>query len=214
MAHTRDFAVPFQKAYCTVPVIENNPDTLTLVDLSRQFTKMENQHVNVPTPGLFDGRTSFELDLDEIDSCEWCYPVPTGKVISHYGGSRKSHSGTDIKAPRGEKILAAFDGVVRFSGTYSAYGKMIVVRHANGLETCYAHNKKNLVKVGDVVKAGDAIALVGRTGRASTEHCHFEVRVNGQAINSNNLFDHSSHRLKTGILIFKKSGRRVIVKSR
>lgn len=187
-------------------------ETVVLVDLTRPLTKVETQHVKVPTPGLFEDRTSFKLDLNNLDSCAWCYPLPEGKVISHFGGSRKNHSGTDIKAPRGEKILAVFDGVVRFSGTYSAYGKMIVIRHANGLETCYAHNKQNLVKVGDVVQAGDPIALVGRTGRASTDHCHFEVRVNGYAINSNHLFDHSAHSLEKGILVFKKSGHRVLVK--
>lgn len=198
------------KCFDLSPVEEEN-DT-TLVDLSRPLTKMETQHVKVSTPGLFENRTSFKLDLDNIDSCAWCYPLPEGTVISHFGGTRKSHSGTDIKAPRGEKILAVFDGVVRFSGTYSAYGKMIVIRHANGLETCYAHNKQNLVKVGDMVQAGDPIALVGRTGRASTDHCHFEVRVNGYAINSNHLFNHSSHCLKKGILVFRKSGHRILVR--
>lgn len=182
-----------------------------IVDLERPLSDFETQHVAVPTPGLFDESSSFTLDLSRIS--DWSYPLPGAKVISPYGGNRKSHSGTDLKTFPKDKIHAVFSGIVRFSGNYSAYGKMIVIRHANGLETCYSHNAQNLVKVGDKVKAGDVIALVGRTGRASTEHCHFEVRVNGMSFNSAMLFDHSTGRLRSGKLTFKKSGNRVLVKA-
>lgn len=170
------------------------------LDLSRTFTPLERQHVGVTTPGLFVMSNTLTVNLDR--ERKWCYPLPGAKVISPYGGARKNHTGTDIKTVPGDKIRAVFDGVVRFSGTYSAYGKMVVIRHANGLETCYSHNKKNLVKVGDRVKAGDAIALMGRTGRATTEHCHFEVRVNGVPFNSDFIFDHPRHALRTGELHF------------
>lgn len=183
------------------------------VDLSRPFTALEMQHVGVATPGLFDRSTSFSVDLGRIS--RWSYPLPGARVISPYGGSRKNHTGTDLKTVPKDKIRAVFDGVVRFSGVYSAYGNMVVVRHANGLETCYAHNAKNLVKVGDRVRAGDALALVGRTGRASTEHCHFEVRVNGVPFNSDYLFDHAAHRLRTCKLTFvRKADGGISVKSR
>ena len=125
-------------------------------------------------------------------------------MISPYGGARKNHTGTDLKTKPRDKIRAVFDGVVRFSGKYSAYGNMVVVRHANGLETCYSHNAKNLVRVGDRVKAGDAIATVGRTGRATTEHCHFEVRVNGVPFNSDYIFDHGRHALRKDKLTFTR----------
>ena len=72
------------------------------------------------------------------------------------------------------------------------------------LETCYSHNAKNLVRVGDRVKAGDAIATVGRTGRATTEHCHFEVRVNGVPFNSDYIFDHGRHALRKDKLTFTR----------
>lgn len=180
-----------------------------IIDLNRPLSAFETQHVVVQTPGLFDASSSFTLDLSRIS--DWSYPLPGAKVISPYGGNRKSHSGTDLKTFPKDKIRAAFSGVVRFSGNYSAYGKMIVIRHANGLETCYSHNAKNLVKVGDRVKAGDVIALVGRTGRATTEHCHFEVRVNGMSFNSAMLFDHSTGSLRSGKITFKKSDNRVLV---
>ncbi len=182
------------------------------VDLSRPFSARERQDVGVPTPGLFADESWFAIELGRIS--RWCYPLPGAKVISPYGGARKNHTGTDIKTRPNDKIRAVFDGVVRFSGPYSAYGNIVVIRHANGLETCYSHNARNLVRVGDRVKAGDPIALMGRTGRATTEHCHFEVRANGVPFNSDYIFDHSHHVLKSGKLIIRrKSGGGITVKA-
>ena len=173
-----------------------------LVDLDRPLTAMERQHVGVATPGLFENTSVITIDLGRVG--DWSYPLPGAKVISPYGGKRRNHTGTDLKTRPKDKIRAVFDGVVRFSGKYSAYGNMVVVRHANGLETCYSHNARNLVKVGDRVKAGEAIATVGRTGRATTEHCHFEVRVNGVPFNSDYVFDHASHTLRNDKLTFRR----------
>lgn len=138
-------------------------------------------------------------------SHNWCYPLPGAKVISAYGSrGGRSHSGTDLKTKPNDNILAAFDGEVVFSGPYSGYGNLIRIKHDNGLETYYSHNSKNLVKVGDHVKAGDVIALTGRTGRATTEHLHFETRINGQSVNSARFFDHDRHQLR--LEAFTKDG--------
>ena len=135
----------------------------------------------------------------------WCYPLPGAKVISPYGArGGRSHSGTDLKTKPNDNILAAFDGEVVFSGNYYGYGNLIRIKHDNGLETYYSHNSKNLVKQGDHVKAGDVIALTGRTGRATTEHLHFETRINGQSVNSARFFDHTTHQLRTDA--FSKDG--------
>jgi murein DD-endopeptidase MepM/ murein hydrolase activator NlpD len=139
------------------------------------------------------------------NSQNWCYPLPGAKVISPYGArGGRSHSGTDLKTKANDNILAAFDGEVVFSGNYYGYGNLVRIKHANGLETYYSHNSKNLVKQGDRVKAGDVIALTGRTGRATTEHLHFETRINGQHVNSNRFFDHTTHQLRTDA--FSKDG--------
>jgi murein DD-endopeptidase MepM/ murein hydrolase activator NlpD len=131
------------------------------------------------------------------NSQNWCYPLPGAKVISAYGArGRRGHSGTDLKTKPNDNILAAFDGEVVFSDNYYGYGNLIRIKHANGLETYYSHNSKNFVKVGDHVKAGDVIALTGRTGRATTEHLHFETRINGQHVNSARFFDHTTHQLR------------------
>lgn len=145
---------------------------------------MEVNHIRVNTPGLFNERKSFSIHLDSIKENEYCFPLPGGKVISAYG-ARRGHSGTDIKTKANDTIRCAFDGIVRMAKTYAAYGNVVVVRHDNGLESIYSHNSRNLVKSGDIVKAGDAVGLTGRTGRATTEHLHLEFRIDGQHFNPN-----------------------------
>lgn len=173
-----------------------------------EFTQAEKRIVATPTKGLFDNKDVLTVDLGQYDEGEWCYPLEGSKVISPFGGRRR-HSGVDIKTRPNDDIKSVFDGVVRFSQPYYGYGNVIVVRHANGLETLYSHNSKNLVKVGDHVKAGQVIALTGRTGRATTEHCHFEVRVNGRIVNPSKLFDFKTRTLKTDLLGFNRYGQSV-----
>ena len=140
---------------------------------------------------------------EQADSSQWwCYPLPHAKVISPYGGKRH-HSGTDIKTKPNDNIYAAFDGEVVFEGNYGGYGNLIRIKHPNGLETYYSHNSKDFVKKGNMVKAGQVIALTGRTGRATTEHLHFETRVNGKAVNSEKFFDHANHTIR--LRAFKKT---------
>lgn len=119
------------------------------------------------------------------------------KVISKYGPrGRRLHTGTDVKCRLGDTIVSAFDGVVRMAKTYSGYGYTVVVRHYNGLETVYAHLSKIKVKVNQTVYAGDLIGLGGRTGRATTEHLHFEVRYLTEHFNPELLFDFENGTLR------------------
>ena len=119
----------------------------------------------------------------------------------------------DLKTCANDTIVSAFEGIVRLAKPYYAYGNVVVVRHYNGLETVYSHNSKNLVKPGDHVKAGQPIALTGRTGRATTEHLHFEVRVNGQHFNPNMVFNLEERKLNDQCLVFTKKGNGIAVKS-
>ena len=98
------------------------------------------------------------------------------------------------------------------SKPYSAYGNVIVVRHPSGLETVYSHNSKNLVQSGDTVKAGQPIALTGRTGRATTEHLHFETRINGQHFNPNILFNMKTEALRHECIRCTKNANGIVVK--
>ena len=160
----------------------------------------------------FKNNNEFSINFAEYSEEDWCYPMKGGKVISSFGGKRR-HAGTDIKTKAGDPIYAAFEGKVVRSGTHYGYGLCIVIRHANGLETLYSHQKKNLVKVGDWVKAGDQIGIVGRTGRASTEHCHFEVKCNGRPFDSAKIFNHANNTLKSQTLVFRKTKKGVSISS-
>jgi murein DD-endopeptidase MepM/ murein hydrolase activator NlpD len=165
------------------------------------------QTMSLSTNDPFQGKQFYRLNLDLIsaDANAWHYPLDNSHVISGFGG-RRHHSGTDIKNGPGTKIYAAFDGKVIQSGVFSGYGKCITIRHRNGLETRYSHNSKNLVTVGEMVKAGQVIGIVGRTGRATTEHVHFETRINGKAFDSSYVFDHVKNTLQKGTLQFRKNG--------
>ena len=146
---------------------------------------------------------TFRLDLEKIEEKAWAYPLPDAKVISPYGGKRR-HSGVDLKTKPNDEIVAAFDGEVVASGPYFGYGNCIRIKHAYGLETLYSHQSKNFVKKGDKVKAGQVIGLTGRTGRATTEHLHFEMSFGGRRLDPAIVFDHSNHKLKAATLHLTK----------
>ena len=146
---------------------------------------------------------TFRLDLEKIEEKAWAYPLPDARVISPYGGARR-HSGVDLKTKPNDEIYAAFDGEVVASGPYYGYGNCIRIKHAYGLETLYSHQSKNMVKKGDKVKAGQVIGLTGRTGRATTEHLHFEVSFDGKRLDPAIIFDHSNHKLKAATLHLTK----------
>lgn len=146
---------------------------------------------------------TFRLDLEKIEEKAWAYPLPDAKVISPYGGKRR-HSGVDLKTKANDEIVAAFDGEVVASGPYYGYGNCIRIKHAYGLETLYSHQSKNFVKKGDKVKAGQVIGQTGRTGRATTEHLHFEMSFGGRRLDPAIVFDHSNHKLKAATLHLTK----------
>ena len=100
-----------------------------------------------------------------------------------FTGGSAMHSGLDFKGPHGTEILAAADGVISSAGWQGGYGKCIEITHANGLVTRYAHLSGIDVTVGQPIKRGVQIGRMGSTGRSTGSHLHFEVRMNGQAIN-------------------------------
>jgi murein DD-endopeptidase MepM/ murein hydrolase activator NlpD len=117
-------------------------------------------------------------------------PVEDGWLSSGYGkrndpftGKQDFHDGLDFAGKQGSEVRAVGDGVVSWAGIKSGYGKLIEINHGNGYTTRYGHNQSNLVKVGDTVKKGQQIALMGSTGRSTGPHVHFEVLRNGKAVN-------------------------------
>jgi murein DD-endopeptidase MepM/ murein hydrolase activator NlpD len=111
------------------------------------------------------------------------WPVD-GQVSSTFGRRRIGwHKGIDIKADLGMPVAASAAGTVAISGYETRYGRVIKIEHINGFMTVYAHNDQNLVEVGSRVAPGQLIAVVGRTGRATSHHVHFEIRQAGLAYN-------------------------------
>jgi murein DD-endopeptidase MepM/ murein hydrolase activator NlpD len=98
-------------------------------------------------------------------------------------GGRRMHQGVDFAGPYGSDVLAVASGVVTWAGVRAGYGKVVEIDHGNGYKTKYAHNSKNLVKVGDVVEAGEKIARMGSTGRSTGAHVHFEVWYENRPVN-------------------------------
>jgi hypothetical protein len=170
-------------------------------------------HINIGYYKLSEAAIPDTLVLDILPEnfAAFVYPVPTSnKVISRFGkrGSR-NHEGTDVKVSRGDTILAAFDGKVRLSKVFYGYGIMVAIRHYNGLETVYGHLSKTLVKNNEWVAAGTPIGLGGRTGRASTDHLHFETRILGEPINPEDYIDFGKGELKANVLYFDKRKRKL-----
>lgn len=218
------------KVYCDFSIIVNggriNPTSVVNLNnhhLKRQTLLFEKNgaYVNVSTLGdksefeeteeemkeeaMFEKSNTFKWNLEKIKDEAWAYPLPGAKVISPYGGKRR-HSGVDLKTKPNDEIRAAFDGVVTRSAPHYGYGNCIVIRHKNGLETLYSHQSRNLVKVGEKVKAGQVIGLTGRTGRATTEHLHFETYFKGRRFNPNLIFDHNARQLQKSTITFTKGG--------
>lgn len=116
-------------------------------------------------------------------------PIAGGWLSSSYGyridpfnGKKTFHSGIDFAAKEGTNVLAVADGIVSFIGQRNGYGELIELDHGNGYVTRYAHNEEIIVKTGDRIKKGEAIALMGSTGRSTGPHVHFEVLREGTKI--------------------------------
>ncbi|HYQ71783.1 MAG TPA: M23 family metallopeptidase [Gammaproteobacteria bacterium] len=117
-------------------------------------------------------------------------PVEDGWLSSRYGkrndpfsGKQEFHKGLDFAGKKGSEVVVVGDGVVTWAGERSGYGNMVEVSHGDGYVTRYAHNEKHLVNVGDTVRKGQQIALMGSTGRSTGPHVHFEVLHDGKTVN-------------------------------
>ena len=116
-------------------------------------------------------------------------PVSTGYISSYFGeradpfdGLEKFHKGVDFAGNLGSDVVAVAAGVVTWAGERSGYGKLIEINHGDGYATRYAHNQRTLVAVGQTVKRGESIALMGSTGHSTGPHVHFEVLHNGRQV--------------------------------
>jgi lipoprotein NlpD len=138
-----------------------------------------------PPPPVTRGPRGLELAVPDFVEVSPLFTWPVeGPVTSTFGRRRSAwHRGIDIKADRGAVVFAAAGGVVVTSGVEPRYGRVVKIEHDDGFVTVYAHNEENLVQAGMHVSPGDPIATIGRTGRATAHHLHFEIRRNGAVYN-------------------------------
>jgi murein DD-endopeptidase MepM/ murein hydrolase activator NlpD len=146
--------------------------------LNRQFARLDALQVLLQDRELENERTP----------AGW--PVKSGWISSGFGerndpftGKKTRHEGVDFAGIKGSEVLGVASGVVTWAGARQGYGKLIEIDHGNGYVTRYAHNDELLIRVGDGISAGQTIARMGSTGRASSPHVHFEVLYRGEAVN-------------------------------
>ena len=149
-----------------------------------------------------------EVDLLLCDSVHSWHMPGEGRLVSPYKVRRgHKHQGVDLGLPYGQPVYAAFDGIVRaalpprFTG---GYGNVVVLRHANGLETYYGHLSKYIVETDDLVTAGEIIGYCGSTGRSTGPHLHFETRYMGQSFDPERIFNFQEGTLRDSVFTLKK----------
>ena len=158
---------------------------------------------------LFKTDTNHNTKIQLTDSlwnCNYHHPILLDYPVTSGFGKRngKKHEGTDIDLEVKDPVHAAFSGMVRYAKMHKSYGRLVIIRHYNGLETYYAHLHALNVHSGDIVEAGDIIGLGGSSGRSTGSHLHFEVRYKGIAINANHIISFGRKKLRTDKIVLNK----------
>ncbi len=145
---------------------------------------------------------------NEKEGRNWAKMLDQFRLSSHFGWRNgRWHKGTDLALDTGDKVYAAFDGIVRISGTFNGYGRTVLLRHYNGLETLYGHLSKIAFEPNTLVKAGDVIGLGGSTGRSSGPHLHYETRYEGNQFDTENIYDYTNNQIRIRMQEFTVSSR-------
>lgn len=174
--------------------VDVNGDDLLFMEIDALITDDEIAEIISDQSEIYNELVSkLENQLTYLESRPDFYPT-VGRLSSKFGyrrdpitGASKKHNGIDISNSVGTKIYSAGSGVVTFSGYSGAFGRVIIIDHGYGYESVYSHCSELLVSAGDTVSKGDLIAKMGRTGRTTGSHLHFEIRYKGTPINPLNI---------------------------
>jgi murein DD-endopeptidase MepM/ murein hydrolase activator NlpD len=200
---TVSYAQPSHNKVKPAELITSNEAAEEITVSESFYTNWNSAHVMIARTDYNSLPENLPVNLKEGNS-EFVFPVK-GQLLGQfcYRG-RVPHTGVDIALRKGTPVYSSFDGVVRMAKSYGGYGKLVVVRHLNGLETVYAHLSKIKVKVNQKVKAGDIVGLGGRTGKATANHLHFETRFNGAAFDPMLMMDFGTYDLKNDTLVLHR----------
>ncbi|HHX82643.1 MAG TPA: peptidoglycan DD-metalloendopeptidase family protein, partial [Pseudomonadaceae bacterium] len=157
------------------------PDFVSELDALARQIESRQQQLNLLDTIIIEREADSEFQVSGRPVKKGYISSGFGRRIDPFTGNVALHQGVDFATGQiGEEVFAVAAGVITWAGERSGYGKMVRVNHGNGYETLYAHDDQILVKVGDVVKKGQLIALSGTTGRSTGPHVHFEVHKNGR----------------------------------
>jgi murein DD-endopeptidase MepM/ murein hydrolase activator NlpD len=165
------------------PAINEKP-IASLYACTSEICEMVEEYENIETVPNFDERVHVEVALESNPTKIIMSPPVRGyRISSRFGmrrhpvlGTKRLHAGIDYATPSGTPIKAVADGVIIFARKNGGYGNLLIIRHANGETTRYAHLERFLAKVGETVSKGRVVALSDNTGLSSGPHLHFEIR--------------------------------------
>nr|CEH55928.1 Putative peptidase [Xanthomonas citri pv. citri]CEL43304.1 Putative peptidase [Xanthomonas citri pv. citri] len=154
----------------------------TLGQVEQQFSA-SGQQLNVLASLMFDHQLEQNSVPSRMPIRNTYIPSGFGGRADPFDGGSAFHKGVDFHANVGDPVLSVADGVVSYAGVRGGYGNVVEVDHGNGYVTRYAHNSRLVVKVGDLVRAGQQVARAGSSGRSTGAHVHFEVWADGRVVN-------------------------------
>ncbi|NQX97599.1 MAG: peptidoglycan DD-metalloendopeptidase family protein, partial [Flavobacteriales bacterium] len=170
------------------------------------YRKWDTRNVSPYNESLTKNDTSLILTLtDNKNNCNFVAPIQDPVITSNFGWRHgRNHNGIDLDLQVWDPVRASFDGMVRISLYHPGYGRVVVIRHYNGLETLYAHLHRLKVKAGDIIEAGQVIGLGGNSGQSTGSHLHYEIRYKGKPLNPKHLISFKKNELLSDSLLLTK----------
>lgn len=190
-----DFYISLTNFYEDTPIPSNS-----------MYDNWDTEHISPYDDELSANDTSVMLTLVDVENlCDFVMPITNPVITSNFGYREgRSHNGIDLDLQVWDPVVASFDGMVRIALKHPGYGRVVIIRHYNGLETLYAHLHRLKVQPGDIVEAGQIIGLGGSSGRSTGSHLHYELRFKGKPLNPKHLISFKENKLISDAVELKK----------
>jgi murein DD-endopeptidase MepM/ murein hydrolase activator NlpD len=190
-----DFYISLTNFYEDTPIPSNS-----------MYENWDTENVSPYNDELSANDTNVLLTLVDVENlCDFVMPIPNPVITSNFGYREgRSHNGIDLDLQVWDPVVASFDGMVRIALKHPGYGRVVVIRHYNGLETLYAHLHRLKVQPGDIVEAGQVIGLGGSSGRSTGSHLHYELRFKGKPLNPKHLISFKENKLISDAVELKR----------